>query len=199
VQEVAGDSIMFAEVALLPETYRPGVDKLVYSLPDNGRIRAVFDAGTGTITLLGQASAASYTRALRSVQYQNAIPGPDAAKRLSFTVNDGKSDSEKVFRDLVFGQPAISLDIPTGFTPNGDMANDTWKIVPLKSEEEYAQARIRVYNKSGVKVYEAVGFQSEWDGRMNGEPLPADTYFYTIDLNINAPEGYLKGPVTILR
>jgi len=48
-------------------------------------------------------------------------------------------------------------------------------------------------------VYESIGFESEWDGRLNGELLPADTYFYTIDLNINAPEGYLKGLVTILR
>ena len=120
-------------------------------------------------------------------------------KTLFFSVNDGKSDSERVQRDLVFGQAAVSLDIPTGFTPNGDLSNDTWKIIPLKSQEEFSNARIRVYNKAGILVYEAVGFDKEWDGRLNGELLPADTYFYTIDLNMNSPEGYLRGLVTILR
>ena len=199
VSDVDGDSIMFAEVGIRFEGYLMATDKLVYTPEANANIRGVFDSGTGVLTLLGQASPASYTAALRSVHFQSAAPASGESKQLYIVVNDGKSDSETVERTLVFGQASVSLDIPTGFTPNGDDANDTWKIVPLKSEEEFSGARIRVYNKFGVLVYEAVGFESEWDGRLDGELLPADTYFYTIDLNINAPEGYLKGLVTILR
>jgi gliding motility-associated-like protein len=114
-------------------------------------------------------------------------------------VNDGKVNSDFRERNLLYGEPAVSLEIPSGFTPNGDRANDTWKIVPIKSAGEYSNARIRVYNKSGSVVYETVGFTSEWDGRHNGVPLPADTYFYTIDLNMQSPQGYVKGIVTILR
>lgn len=200
VSEVDGDSIMFAEVGIRSEGYRVASDKLVYTPPpDNTKIRGVFDSNTGIMTLLGQASPARYTEALRSVHFQSMAPGQGENKVIYILVNDGKSDSETHERNLVFGQASVSLDIPTGFTPNGDLSNDTWKIVPLKSEEEYAGVHIKVYNKAGILVYDAVGFDSEWDGRMNGELLPADTYFYTIDLNINAPEGYLKGMVTILR
>ncbi len=199
VVEVDGDSIMFAEIGFVQGTYQASADELVYQPEPGSRIRGVFDVSTGVLTLLGQASPASYTRAIRQVQYRTVVPSAGMKKTLYFSVNDGKSDSERAQRDLVFGQAAVSLDIPTGFTPNGDLSNDTWKIIPLKSQEEFSNARIRVYNKAGILVYESVGFDKEWDGRMNGELLPADTYFYTIDLNMNSPEGYLRGLVTILR
>ena len=198
VVEKDGDSIMFAEIGFREEGYQPNADKLVYN-GSNTSIRGVFDSNSGVLTLLGQGSPSGYTAALKSVHYQSILPVSGAKKKLYIKLNDGKSESEAVERALLFGQAEIALDIPTGFTPNGDLSNDTWKIIPLKNEEGFSGAIIRVYNKAGVMVYESIGFESEWDGRLNGELLPADTYFYTIDLNINAPEGYLKGLVTILR
>ncbi|MEX1241868.1 MAG: Ig-like domain-containing protein [Cyclobacteriaceae bacterium] len=198
VTEVDGDSIMFAEVGFRADSYQSNSDKLIYKPLSNAGIRGVFDATTGILTLLGQASPARYSAALKSVQFQTLAPSSER-KVLYILVNDGKSESVEVERLLLSGQAIVSLDIPTGFTPNGDMANDTWKIVPLKTEVEYSNARIRVYNKMGILVYESIGFEGEWDGRMNGELLPADTYYYTIDLNTDTPEGYVKGLVTILR
>lgn len=199
IMESDGDSIMFAEISFAGGTYQQTIDQLDYTQPSNSNIRGVFDVKTGTLTLLGQASPARYAQAIRSVTYSTLVPGTGVDKKVRIVVNDGKTDSAPAERDLVFGQAAVSLDIPTGFTPNGDLANDTWKITPLKTEDAYAEAHITVYNKEGIVVYETIGFQNEWDGRRGGELLPADTYFYTIDLNINAPEGYLKGLVTILR
>jgi gliding motility-associated-like protein len=149
--------------------------------------------------LLGQASPESYSRALRSVFYNSLPDQPIANKIISFVINDGKSVSKPMERTLVQGEAAVSLEIPSGFTPNGDLANDTWKIVPLKASDEYTKARIRVYNKAGLVVYESIGLQSEWDGRLNGELLPAETYFYTIDLGLETSQSYVKGAVTILR
>lgn len=199
IQEADGDSIMFAEVRLSAESYQVSTDKLVYTAQAGSKIRGVFDQDKGILTLLGQASPASYAMALRSVGYESLTPAAGLSKNLEITVNDGKVNSATVERNIVFGQASVSLDIPTGFTPNGDLANDTWKIIPKKAEESFTRATIRVYNKAGVLVFESVGFDNEWDGRLNGELLPADTYFYTIDLNMQAPEGYLKGLVTILR
>lgn len=199
VSEIDGDSIMFAEVGFSNGTYQATTDRLIFNSIAGSSIRAVFDPATGILTLLGQASPARYTQALRSVQYENTVQGIGVNKTFYLKVNDGKSDSEIVERNLVYGEAAAALDIPTGFTPNGDLANDTWKIIPLKSEEQYAEALIKIYNKDGILVYESVGFETEWDGRLNGEPLPADTYFYTIDLNTSTTAGFLKGLVTILR
>jgi gliding motility-associated-like protein len=93
----------------------------------------------------------------------------------------------------------IEFDIPSGFTPNGDMANDTWVIErPGGGLEDMNDAIISVYNKQGVLVYRAKGFDRPWDGTLNGKSLPADTYFYTIDLQLRSRKTY-KGIVTILR
>lgn len=199
IEEVDGDSVMFAEIGF-SNGYQANVDKLVYTPVAASAIRGVFEPATGVLTLIGQGSPSRYTQALRSVYYEGLAGGAsDMTKTVYLKVNDGKSDSERVERALVYGEAAVSLDIPTAFTPNGDLSNDTWKIVPLKSEEEFEQATIRIYNKSGILVFEAIGFQHEWDGKLNGELLPADVYFYTIDLNTNTPEGFVKGLVTILR
>jgi gliding motility-associated-like protein len=58
---------------------------------------------------------------------------------------------------------------------------------------------VRVFNKRGALVFEASGLDNEWDGRMNGNLLPADTYFYTIDLNGAYATSRYKGIVVILR
>lgn len=199
IQEVDGDSIMFAEIRLGGESYQINADKLRFTPAANSKIRGVFDPDTGILTLLGQASPARYGTALASVFYESLVPPSGGSKTIQITVNDGKANSEIVERSIIFGPASLSLDIPTAFTPNGDHLNDTWKIVPLKSEESFTHAKIRIYNKAGVLVFETTGFQNEWDGRLNGQLLPTDIYFYTIDLNQNAPEGYLKGLVTILR
>ena len=48
-------------------------------------------------------------------------------------------------------------------------------------------------------VYEAVGLGNPWDGTYNGERLPVDTYYYTIDLQLSFIKKIYKGAVTILR
>lgn len=199
-EDADGDSIMFAKVGFRSEGYHVNSDNLVYTPAPDSKIHGVFDPATGILTLLGQASPQRYTQAMRSVHYQAVITNQAPEnKTIYFVVNDGIADSEAQERILQHGEEKVSLEIPTGFTPNGDFANDTWKIIPLKSAETYSNAQIKVYNRAGSVVYESTGFDKEWDGRMNGELLPADTYFYTIDLNLNTPNSYVKGLVTILR
>ncbi len=199
VSDPDGDSIMYAEVGIRTGGYNSTFDRLAYTPSAGSKVRGVFDAGTGTLTLLGQASPSAYQQALRSVFYSSTVAQPSGNKTLYFIVNDGKSDSGTSERSLINGEATVALEIPSGFTPNGDSANDTWRIIPVKNSEEYTKARVRVYNKAGSVVYETVGFQNEWDGRLNGQMLPADTYFYTIDLNLQTPQGFVKGVVTILR
>jgi gliding motility-associated-like protein len=69
----------------------------------------------------------------------------------------------------------------------------------LKNNDDYTRAVVRVYTKSGKLVYEKTGFNEEWDGRYNGDILPADVYFYTIDLNVAYTRSSFKGIVSILR
>ena len=124
------------------------------------------------------------------------------------SVSDGVASSENFNLSIQVNQlpsqggklPEGDLTIPSGFTPNGDRSNDTWVIQALKNADAYNNAVIRVYTKSGRLVYEATGINKEWDGRFNGDFLPAGVYFFTIDVDpLYYARSSLRGVVTILR
>ncbi len=82
------------------------------------------------------------------------------------------------------------LNIPTGISPNGDGANDTWIIDNISL---FPENRIRVFNQWGNLVYEVENYQNDWQG----DNLPDATYFFVIELQENIPA--VKGYLMILR
>ena len=94
-------------------------------------------------------------------------------------------------------QVEFELDIPNAFTPNGDQANDTWNI-KVTNSDRVEQAVIRVYDRRGSVIYESIGFDAPWNGMSNGQLVPMDTYYYTIDLNLSYIKKTYKGAVSIL-
>lgn len=91
---------------------------------------------------------------------------------------------------------SVSFDvvITNTFTPNNDGANDVWQIRNILF---HPNSIIEIFNRWGTKVYEAVGYQNDWDGTVNGRNLPVDTYFYVIQLRDRTKPQ--KGSITILR
>lgn len=67
---------------------------------------------------------------------------------------------------------------PNTFTPNGDGINDSWVI---KNAEQYPECVVEIYTASGQKIFRSVGYGQAWDGTYRGNPLPAGTYYYTIE------------------
>jgi gliding motility-associated-like protein len=124
---------------------------------------------------------------------------------ISYTVRDNSGKvSNAATITIAVGQDIDTklegqLDIPTAFTPNGDGANETWKISSREGQDlsQFPEARIRVYDKRGALLFDASGFENQWDGTYQGKVLPADSYYYTILLNDDS-EKY-QGVVTILR
>lgn len=86
------------------------------------------------------------------------------------------------------------LEIPSSFSPNNDGINDNWVI---RSLDVYRDASVRIFNKWGNLLYERQGVYIPWEGTFNSKPLPADVYYYIIDLN-NGDRPY-TGTITILR
>jgi gliding motility-associated-like protein len=96
--------------------------------------------------------------------------------------------------DKMFVKVLKTPKVPNTFTPNGDGINDTWKIEYL---DTYPNNRVQVFTRTGQLVFESKGYKTPWDGRMNGKPLPFDTYYYIIE-----PENGRKpvtGYVTIVK
>jgi gliding motility-associated-like protein len=88
-----------------------------------------------------------------------------------------------------------TIDIPSGITPNGDGANDVWK---LSGIEAFPDCNVELYNRWGELIFHSVGYNIKWDGTYNGKILPVGTYYYIIDLHDPSIPVY-TGSLTIMR
>lgn len=78
------------------------------------------------------------------------------------------------------------LHVYNEFSPNGDGANDTFKIECIT---RYPNNTLKVYNRWGNIVFEQRGYDNTWNGTSNGrstikaeKELPVGTYYYILDL-----------------
>ncbi|GGK37536.1 hypothetical protein GCM10007963_02070 [Lutibacter litoralis] len=86
------------------------------------------------------------------------------------------------------------LEIPKGFSPNGDGVNDEFIIAGL---HKYPNNSIQIYNRYGNMVYESKAYQNYWDGISSSKnrKLPAAPYFYV--LSIEGGSKIVKGWIYI--
>ena len=82
----------------------------------------------------------------------------------------------------------IMFDIPSGFSPNGDGANDTFEIIALS---RYESRELQIYNRWGQNVYTNLNYDNSWDGTTDGVELIDDTYFYVLLLDNKEYTGYV--------
>jgi len=66
------------------------------------------------------------------------------------------------------------------FTPNRDGFNDTFIITCVPN---FPGSSLSIFNRWGNEVYANPDYQNNWEGTFDGNPLPAGTYFYFLELN----------------
>ena len=80
------------------------------------------------------------------------------------------------------------LKVPNVFTPNGDGANDEFRVVYRSLKEFHCW----IYNRWGHLVYEWTDPAKGWDGTIGGRPAAEGAYYYVIRaLGTDAEEGYM--------
>jgi len=201
VKDVDDDSLQSAEIRFQLLSFNTANDVLAYT--SSQVITGGYNPQSGVLLLSGKASLAEYTQVIRSIQYNyiNLTNVDEETKIISITLNDGKLSGPTSDRTIRLTYEFIPLDIPTGFTPNGDNVNDSWNITEKGGGMllQYPASTVKVYNSRGVAVFETTGFEQQWDGTFNGELLPPDSYFYTIEIKEFEPSILYKGVITILR
>jgi gliding motility-associated-like protein len=88
------------------------------------------------------------------------------------------------------------LEIPEGFSPNGDGVNDSWVIPGI---ENYPNNTVVIFNRWGNQVYSAEPYDNSWSGEctesatIGGSTLPEGTYFFVFksERNATAKQGYI--------
>ncbi|WP_346319332.1 MBG domain-containing protein [Chitinophaga sp. YIM B06452] len=76
-------------------------------------------------------------------------------------------------------------------TPNGDGYNDRWLISNI---HRYPGNKVEIVNRNGKVVYTRNDYNNEWDGKLNGVPLPEGNYYYIVNLGDGSPvrKGYIS-------
>lgn len=80
------------------------------------------------------------------------------------------------------------------FTPNNDGFNDVWEIKEMKN---FPNSRVEIFNRYGKLLKQLNYGNSGWNGTFNGLELPADDYWYVLNLGNGKPE--IKGHFSIKR
>ncbi|MGF2412322.1 PKD domain-containing protein [Ferruginibacter sp.] len=96
--------------------------------------------------------------------------------------------------DNMFVKVLKAPKIPNTFTPNGDGMNELWLIEYL---DTYPDNRVQVFTRTGQLVFESRGYRTPWNGKLNGKPLPFDTYYYIVEPGTGRPP--ITGYVTIVK
>jgi len=87
-------------------------------------------------------------------------------------------------------------DLPTGFSPNGDGANEVLYVRGAAIQT----MDLMVFNRWGQMVFETTDQAKGWDGTYNGKPQEMDSYAYVLRVTfIDGTTLQKKGNVTLLR
>jgi gliding motility-associated-like protein len=122
------------------------------------------------------------------------IKNADPASRDSVAIDFNKA--EEVI--AVFTDVTADVDLPTGFTPNGDGRNDEFK--PLGSALYTSEYDFRIWNRWGQEVFRSTEPSYGWDGTYQGQPAQTGVYAYVITYkNVFGEAKIKKGNVTLVR
>ena len=67
------------------------------------------------------------------------------------------------------------------FSPNNDGINDSWQVLGLKTTYN-SLSNVYIYDRYGRFLAQISGPDEDWDGSYQGQPLPADDYWFRLEL-----------------
>ncbi|MFP9098943.1 T9SS type B sorting domain-containing protein [Flavobacterium sp. RHBU_24] len=179
-------------------------------LPDTSSTLDVDETGTYTVTVTnnisGCSNSATVNVGISSLAVADVVVGTDFtnSQTITVTVTGGSGDyeyslsgmpyqDEPVFRGVSPGEYTVrvrdrhacgfielsvfALNYPRFFTPNSDGTYDTWNIKDLAGQRD---AVIFIFDRFGKIITSVYPSGRGWDGTLNGYPLPATDYWFTL-------------------
>jgi gliding motility-associated-like protein len=122
-----------------------------------------------------------------------AIPYHTTMYILTATNEFGCVSSDTV---TIYVSQDYALYVPTAFSPNSDYVNEGWK------PEGFGIKKIQIYvfDRWGLKLFEAKDMETAWDGRFKGHGVQEDVYVFKIMAETYSGNKISKvGHVTVVR
>ena len=112
-----------------------------------------------------------------------------------YILDDGDPQESNIFENVSHGYHTITIidlngcaevtkevvvvDAPKFFTPNGDTINETWHIVGI---ETLPGSIVYIFDRYGKLIKQLGANTSGWDGRYNGNNMPASDYWFLAEI-----------------
>lgn len=128
----------------------------------------------------------------------NAPPGTETTYTYSLDKPNGPFTDNNVFSYVTTGMHTVYvydtkgcgiaskeitvLSVPKFFTPNGDTTNETWNIAGINAKF-YPKSKIYIFDRYGKLLADVDPKGLGWDGKFKGERLPADDYWFVLELD----------------
>jgi gliding motility-associated-like protein len=136
-----------------------------------------------------------------SCQNPNVSPVTTTIYDVLVTDENGCTGEASVVINVFKDRP---LNVPTGFTPNGDGTND---ILRLYGQQVAKIITFEIYDRWGEKVYEAGDYDYDhldetagWDGNFRGKPMNPGTFIWFIKVEfIDGTTEAFRGNSTLIR
>jgi gliding motility-associated-like protein len=124
------------------------------------------------------------------------IVSPIENSYYSVTVTNSQGQKDVHKYSVKIDMQCSALMIPSAFTPNGDGKNDVFGAEGIG----ISNLLLTVYSPMGQKLFETKSLEQTWDGRFNGELMPAAMYFYQANYTDAKGENHIKrGQITLIR
>ncbi len=165
--------------------------------------------GTGADSIIWDMGDGTTFINMDSIYYVYTIPG---TYTMSLTAYDSTCNNVETLSQAFTLQENLEIGtvgVPNVFTPNGDLANEKFRITyidlpgvnPLPNLDFYS---CRVYNRWGRLVFESGSSINdwEWDGKINGDNAAEGVYYYVIEYQHTCTETektQVTGHVSIMR
>lgn len=171
------------------------VNVLKKAIANAGSNKVIFEGQTVRLTASEKNGNLFYWTPTTGLSDPNILnPFASPTNDITYTLHVTSTTSCGTDTSSVFVRVYKKITVPNTFSPNGDGRNDYWDIDALIT---YPQSLMLVFDRYGQQVFRSIGYANPWDGKYNGQPLPAGTYYYVLDLKNDTPK--ISGWVLLVR
>lgn len=169
-----------AQIYVFPISHEP-IDTLYYTDASTG---IVLNAPTGFTSYTWSPS----THLSSAFEAAPLFEGSETTLYVLSSMNEHTCSRSDTVRVVV-----LNLNIPSGFSPNGDQVNDVFTVEELSG----LPVRLSVFNRWGEEVFSSEHYEQNWDGSCQSsrcpqkEALPEGTYFYSLEVYGLKRSGYI--------
>lgn len=110
----------------------------------------------------------------------------------------GEALTDAQLATLIGNDVAVSpIIFPNAISPNRDSHNDRFKALQLADGAQLQQ--LAIYNRWGQRIFQQQAEPFAWDGRINGQQAPRDTYIYQAIVQLpNGDTQLISGELLVL-